>query len=553
MLRKRPIASTNANANASGNRRWRRKTNDNPEQAVAAEEADADNSSSNEGDEENVTPDKADLEKIDIVLSALREQLVENAIRRKKTRELPGGTEIDASRIDDLQAEFEADEEKVRVQQAVADLPLSFLAERRSYVQSIDYTFSNEVTPTVEPSDQKRTGRCWMFAGLNMFRRLIIRKLRLPKDFEFSQSYLFFFDKLERSNYLLELMISLAGKDLNDQLVYSLMGPYHPISDGGSWPSFKNLVMKYGVVPKDVFNECHNTSSSGGMNKILKKKLASFILELRKLHSKGKSVEQLRKVKDEQMIPVIHEILTKFMGHPPSEFTWRYKDKHGDQHVLEGQTPVGFFEKYIDAEFNIEDKLLLVHDPRDKRDEYKTYIALYGGNMVNGENYAMVNCPIKVIEDSVKASIIDNEPCWFGCDVSAYYLSSRSINDEEAFDYDAALGVTLRNTKVERINGRTSYPSHAMTICGVDIGHDSRGREKINKWRVENSWGEHGASKMSGYIQMSASWFREYMFLVAVDKQYIPEKALEKIEKHSGKPVYKDFYDPFGSAGLQSH
>ena len=141
------------------------------------------------------------------------------------------------------------------------------------------YLFSKQISQHSKISYQKATGRCWLFAALNMIRSQFILSRNLPKDFEFSQSYLFFWDKYERINYFFESCQNTKNKELDSQLVQNIL--QSPVCDGGQWQMFVNLVTKYGLVPKSVYPETLHSSNSAELNMVLKKMLREYCMQIR--------------------------------------------------------------------------------------------------------------------------------------------------------------------------------------------------------------------------------------------------------------------------------
>ena len=103
------------------------------------------------------------------------------------------------------------------------------------------------VVPTTGITNQKKSGRCWMFSVLNALREQVIQKCHL-EDFAFSATYLAFYDKLEKCNLFYENILHFAGQKLDDRETWTLLG--NPLPDGGQWDMVASLIRKYGVVPE---------------------------------------------------------------------------------------------------------------------------------------------------------------------------------------------------------------------------------------------------------------------------------------------------------------
>ena len=134
---------------------------------------------------------------------------------------------------------------------------LKSLETRQSAIDN-DYVFSIDLT-TDAVSNQKASGRCWMFAALNTFRHKLISDFKL-ENFELSQAHTFFWDKYEKSNWFMEQIIATADLEIGSRKVKFLLDT--PQQDGGQWDMVVALFEKYGVVPKSVYPESVSSSAS---------------------------------------------------------------------------------------------------------------------------------------------------------------------------------------------------------------------------------------------------------------------------------------------------
>ena len=451
------------------------------------------------------------------------------------------GTSIGPYELDGYSKRYNQDERNKLVQNVISDLPVYYAAEDRDQTKAVDYCYDTKLEGEVVPSNQLSTGRCWMFAGLNIFRRMLINKLKLPKTFELSHSYLFFFNKLEYSNIFLEEMIALRHCNDNDDLLLNMLdiGRASPVSDGGTWHFFANLVQKYGVLPKTCYNECNHTSQSDEMNNYLMSKLAEYTMRIRR---SSRSDTDLRMIKDNEMIPEIYKMLANFMGEPPKSFTWRYEDTSQHVHTISNLTPVAFYQTYIGSTYRIQDKVVLIHDPRPSSKKNHCYTPSHFANMVHGKPNVYVNVNMSVMKKAVEKSISKlGEGVWFGCDVGRQFLSHRGLLDDKSFNASLALNTDFAMDKHDRLVSRRSTPSHAMLIVGVHTDRHNR------KWRIENSWGHNEKEDDPGFLQMSDSWMSENVFEVVVDRSCLPDKVLEKIALSVNNPTKLDYNDPFGT------
>jgi bleomycin hydrolase len=274
----------------------------------------------------------------------------------------------------------------------------------------------NEITPTFSVklddwsvTNQKRSGRCWLFAALNLFRVGAMKKMNL-KDFEFSQSHIHFWDKFERSNHLLESIITTSDREINDRTIDFLLGD--PIGDGGQWNMAMNLIRKHGLVPKSAYPESDSSSSTRWMNVMLKDILRSSACEIRKIIDGGGSFEEAR-IHKEKRISDIWKILCIHLGTPPESFDWQWRDKDNNFHSKGNITPQEFVKEYVDIDW--EDYVCLVHDPRNKT--MQTYTVDFLQNVAGGPPVIYLNIDIESMKDITKNILNDGIPVWMGCDV----------------------------------------------------------------------------------------------------------------------------------------
>ena len=381
-------------------------------------------------------------------------------------------------------------------------------------------------------TNQKQSGRCWMFAALNTMRFRIIKKLGV-KTFELSQNYALFFDKLEKSNYFLESILETLNEPTAGRLVtYLLSGP---LGDGGQWDMLCNLINKYGLVPKAAMPESVISSATQEMNSYMTEKLREFACILRKAHKDGASIEQLRQQKEE-MLATIYNMLCISLGKPPKSFDFEYRDKDGNFHRDCGLTPKSFYDKYIGV--NVNDYISLINAPTEDKPFFKSYSVSYLGNVKEGRPVKYVNLPIEELKKAAIAQMQDGEPVWFGCDVGKRGSRTGGILDLDIYDLDGLFGTHFGMNKAERLEYGQSQMTHAMVFQGVNL--DENGNP--NRWRVENSWGEDACK--DGYYVMSDRWFEEYTYQIVVNKKYLPKEVVEIFES---EPIMLEPWDPMGS------
>lgn len=381
-------------------------------------------------------------------------------------------------------------------------------------------------------TNQKRSGRCWMFAALNCMRFQVIKKQNL-EDFELSQSYPLFYDKLEKANYFLESILDTLDEPTDGRLIAHLLAA--PLNDGGQWDMLCSIVEKYGLVPKTAMPESVSSSATQEMVSYMTEKLREYACVLRKGHKAGKSMEQLKKEK-EAMMETVYRMLCISLGKPPRTFTFEYRDKDGNFHREANLTPKAFYEKYVGL--RLDDYVSVINAPTEDKPFYRSYTVQYLGNVKEGRPVKYVNLPIEEMKKAAIAQLKDGEPVWFGCDVGKRSFRDGGLMDTGIYDVETLFDTDFPMTKAERLEYGQSLMTHAMVFQGVNL--DENG--KPDRWRVENSWGEEAGKK--GYFVMSDRWFDEYNYQVVVNKKYLSSKALEAYEK---EPVRLNPWDPMGS------
>ena len=417
---------------------------------------------------------------------------------------------------------YQGTPEQKAVKNALASNSISTLAINGENLSMIDTHFSHRVK-TKGITNQKSSGRCWLFTGLNVLRAKVIDKFDLP-GLEFSQNYNSFYDLLEKSNLFLQAIIDTKDLPLEDRKVDWLLK--NAIGDGGQFTGVSNLIMKYGVVPKSAMPETYQSNNTSNMTMILKLKLREFALELRELKP-AKAAE--RKV---EMLTEIYRILVECLGVPPTEFEWARYNKQGELVSSKKYTPKSFYEEYIGEDLE-KNYIMIMNDP--SREYNKVYEIEYDRHVYDGENWLYINLPIERVKELAIASIKDNTAMYFSCDVGKFFDRKKGTLDLANFDYASLFNTSFPMDKKQRIQTFSSGSSHAMTLIAVDL--DAEGKAK--KWMVENSWG--AASGYKGCVIMTDEWFEEYMFRVVVERKYVPEDILKMLEQ---KPIMLPAWDP---------
>ncbi len=441
------------------------------------------------------------------------------------------GKEITLSNVDKYLKKFTSDPQARISMNAATRTDVRRVAMNWESFREIDHTFSEKVSGEMKATSQKRSGRCWGFAGLNLLRIYLGRKYKI-KNFEFSQNYFMFYDKLEKANYFLENIIETSEKPTDSRLIMHLLDS--PIQDGGQWDMFVNLLMKYGTVPKKVMAESYHSSNSSQMNKLVTRKLREFAKDLRSAISSGKSTAQVSKMKDE-MLSVIYKMLCISLGTPPEKFDWSIRDKKDKFHRFTDLTPQTFFKNHVGIDLN--DFVCLINDPRPFTDYNKTYTVDYLGNVHGGNIIRYLNLENEELKKYTIKSIKADDPVWFGCDVGKFFTRQFGVMDTSLFEFDKFYGTSFGMSKSERLEYGDSVMTHAMLFTGVDLKNN-----KPIKWRVENSWGpDHGEK---GFDIMTDPWFDQFMYEVVVHKKHLTKKL---VEMYKTEPISLPPWDPMGS------
>ncbi|PNY25530.1 Bleomycin hydrolase [Tolypocladium capitatum] len=392
-------------------------------------------------------------------------------------------------------------------------------------------------------TNQRSSGRCWLFASTNVFRVALMKKYRL-ESFELSQAYLFYWDKLEKANWFLEQAIDTASEDLDSRLVQRLMGD--PVSDGGQWDMVYNLVDKYGLVPQTLYPDSWNARQSSVLNAIVKNKLREFALRLRKMaRDPGQTAPAMLSPVKSGMMHEIQKMMTLLLGQPPKPtdaFAWQYRDRAGQAHEL-SVTPRDFARDISSAEFRvnaavIEGMMSLVHDPRHEPLSLLTVSRL--GNVVGGRGVSYVNVDMDTLKSACVEMLKAGLPVFFGCDVGQFSDKASGIMDTALYDYDVGLGASLLGmTKAQRLLAGESQMTHAMVLTAVHVDGQTG---KPVRWRVQNSWGTDAGDK--GWFVMSDAWMDEFVYQAVIDARLCSNEVRDVAKK---KAMVLPLWDPMGA------
>ena len=427
----------------------------------------------------------------------------------------------------------------------------------RDNIQKLNHAFTNKLKTNTKITDQKQTGRCWIFSFLNMIRIDLIKDMSLPGDFEFSENYLFLYDKLEKSKYFLQNIFQTKNQSVESRTVTYLLN--NAVEDGGTWNMAVNLINKYGVIPKSVMRETFHSGNSRRLNFFLTENLKMIAYQIRE--SNIDNIEDFieHKMKD------IYKLLVLFLGIPPTHFDWEYtvdtssdkfkkskksKSKEDDKNIkkrINNLTPKVFTEKYL--KFNSDEWVLCCNFPSDEYKYYNVYDIRYCNNMIDGEKTKMFNLPIDYIIDFTRKSIDSEQSVWFACDYSKYLSTKHSILSTKTYDYsDLYSNKLAKYDKKINLKYKISVPNHAMLFIGYDKNHNN----KVDKWLVENSHGDgngrseninYKGAEENGYITMTTDWFKDYVYEVVVKKTLLPSNLRKMLNKN---PIVLNPWDCIG-------
>lgn len=440
--------------------------------------------------------------------------------------------EIDKETLKSIQSTFKNTPTDIALLNAITHNDIKKLAQTRESDGAESHYFSNKVNVS-GISNQKSSGRCWLYTGLNTIRPMVQEKYNLG-NFEFSQTYNFFWDQFEKANLFLETAKQTANKPMDDREVEWLFK--NPIGDGGQWTTFADNIMKYGLVPQSAMPDTYQSEKTSMMSRLLRRKLREQGLKMREIATSRMSEEAKHNLKVE-MLSEIYRILVLSLGEPPQKFDWQFKDKDGKISETKTYTPKQFYNELIGLDLS--EYVMFMNDP--VREYGKLYEVKYDRNLMEGGNWKYINLPNEKIKEFAKNSILGNEAMYFSCDVGKQLNVESGVLDLGNYNYEDLLGVDFAMDKKQRIMTFESGSTHGMALVGVNILPDGT----IDKWLLENSWGASKGHK--GYLTMTDRWFDEYMFRLVIHKKYIDSKTLKILDQ---KPILLPPWDPMFEAEL---
>lgn len=436
---------------------------------------------------------------------------------------------VTAKMIQDWNAAYENSNERKLAALALSKSSLNAVAFSQEKANAMHQKFSVEVK-TMDVTNQESSGRCWLFAATNVLREHIGKKLNI-ENFELSQSYLAFWDKFERCNYFLEAMIDLADRPEDDRTVSFVLQT--GVHDGGQWDMFANIVAKYGIVPKDAFDETYQSSHTRDMNYAMNRNLKAEAVKLRTMVREGKPADEIQKEKNEAL-GKIYTFLCSCYGEPPKAFDFEYYDADKKYHAERGLTPVSFAEKYV-ADL-LAETVSCIHAPTKDKPWHKTYTIQLLGNVVGGKPVKHLNLKMDELKAAIIAQLQAGKVVWFGSDVGHFGERELGLWDDQTFNLELLTGMNMKIDKADALDYGFAAMNHAMCLTGVNLVDG-----KPTRWKIENSWGDKNGAK--GYYICSDTWFDEYVFQAAIEKEYLGDLA--KLAEQ--EPVELAPWDPMGT------
>jgi bleomycin hydrolase len=427
--------------------------------------------------------------------------------------------------INQVRQSFNLDPATRALMNALTNNDIKKLAVNREKRMAHDDIFNHRIE-TKGITNQKKSGRCWLFAAFNVMRPQVMEKYKLKK-FEFSQSYLFFWDKFEKANLFLELIIEMRDRDPLDRELQMVLES--PFPDGGLWIYAVELIEKYGAVPKSVMPESEQTDNTGMMDRIVSRKLRKDASILREMSRNKATVSDLRARKVE-MLKDVYKMLVLNMGVPPTGFQWRYETKDSIVSQVKSYTPKGFFEEVVNS--NLRDYVPIYNHPLHPYD--RLYQMRLNRNMYDRPDNIFLNLDTQRMRELALKQLLDDQPVYFACDVSKEDNYELGIMSPKIYDYDSFYGLDLSMSKADKFRYHESHSTHAMVFVGVDTLDG-----KPAKWLVENSWGNERGDK--GYWTMYDEWFDEYVYKVIIHKKHLPDQILDVMKT---EPVILPPWDP---------
>ena len=436
---------------------------------------------------------------------------------------------LDKETLSKLSKNYKDDKKNDVIRHALSKSKLLDIIYVNESNNEIENKFSIDIK-TMRVCNQKQSGRCWIFAGLNILREIIGEKLNVD-FFELSQNYVAFFDKLEKINFTMTAIMELLDKEHDDRVLMHLLT--NAVSDGGQWDMFANLVKKYGIVPKSAMMETSQSSATASSNQLINSAIRNFASQASKLYKESK-YDEIIALRNETLSK-LYNLLVNCFGVVPNKFDLEYVDKENKYHLVKDLTPLQFFNTYIGEE--IDKYHSITNSPTKDKPYLKTYTIKYLGNVIEGKKVTHLNLSMEDMKQLIIKQLKDNKPVWFGSDVSFYRDRDTGVWDSNSYDYVSTFGLDIKFDKADMLDFFASAMNHAMVITGVNLVND-----KPTKWKIENSWGEDVGNK--GYYIMSDDFFNRFVYQAVILEKYFNDDQLSALKQ---EPKEYAPWDPMGT------
>lgn len=403
------------------------------------------------------------------------------------------------------------------------------VAANPNSLRELPFSFNVSLPETTQPLDQKNSGRCWIFAALNVLRHKLIQHYKLPSNFELSEAYIARCDKLERCNACLEILYEFAKKKITNQSIeYAFLIP-RLLEDGGTWGMFVNVIKKYGIVPKDIYPDNAQATTTYAVNSVI----SQIVMQSSALITSDISHNEFMKIKAD-VLEKCFKVINTCYGNVPKKFKWTYKEKITEKEY----TPMSFYNKIVKRVVDVSKFVSICNFPPE---QYHTTLCVeYIQNVLDQKDsvrYKDSNRYYNLPKDDFKAAIAktiaNGNAVWFAAEWGKhYYLDIHTVLDEKSSNVSEFFDIDLHTTKKQGLETQSTIPVHAMVFVGCNV--TNKKPLTINRWKVENSHGNK--TKTQGFITMSDSWMNDYVIVAAVPRNCLPKHLLKRMsEKHEVK------------------
>lgn len=417
--------------------------------------------------------------------------------------------DLTSKMVEKLKKEFHSRKDAEIIARAIQKNGIKAASEDPTASERLHRAFSYEIK-TGKPTNQRHSGRCWSFAALNTLRHKFATKYKF-KDFELSQNYLFFWDRIERANMFFQKIIATADKPLHDRTVNFYLS--FALNDGGQWANAASIIEKYGVVPEYVMPDTHNTKDTSDVAEVFDSLMRKDAIELRTMVQTNASATELQEAQ-ERMMGDVYKIAAYSFGEPPAKFDLEYRDDDKKFHQVLGLTPLKFYHEYFDT--NLSDYVVVTNAPDHEMD--RSYLMPAQDSVVDGLPIKFVNVPFAELQEGAIKQLQAGETVWVGNDVLQQMDRKRGLMDAKLYHREELLDVDFVMDKKHRLETKQAVVSHAMTLTGFDMVND-----QPTRWKIENSWGKDNGD--NGYFVMTQDWFEEYTYEAVINKKYLSDRV----------------------------